>query len=246
MTLGADIMYCQTLLRSLMEVLQDKKYFSIARRGHAEEQHNLVHRPDLRGRRIPRLRPCVRLAFDQDRWIFAPKIEIVPLFDASADRNGEGRTEWDTSALEEELSGFLEFPPGMCIANGAATLEVIWIGHDVSPSGGHPFATGRFRQLVQKCCSVTGCRGVAAAAIVPSPLRERAAATSITPADTLRNVPRDQRFAHAHEPGSRAFGTQALCADPRTLKQQEQFVGEHFGFANARCAAQRRKPVALQ
>lgn len=115
-----------------MEVLQDEKYFSIVRRGHAEEQHNLVHPPDLRARGIPSLSPCVRFAFDQDWWIFASKIEIVPFFDASADRNGKSRTERGTGALEEEPSGLFEFATGLCVANGAAALEVIWTSHDVS------------------------------------------------------------------------------------------------------------------
>jgi hypothetical protein len=56
----------------------------------------------------------------------------VPFLDASTDRNGEPPTEWDTSGLEEQPSGFLEFATGVCIANGATTLEVVCIRHDAS------------------------------------------------------------------------------------------------------------------
>jgi hypothetical protein len=132
MTLCADVVCCQALLCSLMEVLQDEKYFSIVWRRHAEEQHNFVHPPDLRAWGIPRLCPCVRFTFDQDGWIFTSKIKIVPSLEASADRHGESRIQRDTSVLEEQPCGCFEFATGVRIANGAATLEIIWIGHDVS------------------------------------------------------------------------------------------------------------------
>jgi hypothetical protein len=147
MTLCADVVCCQALLCSLMKMLQDEEYFSIVRRGHAEEQHNLIHPPDLSARRFPRLCPCVRFAFDQDGWTFASKIEIMPFFEASADRNGESRTDCDTSVLEEKPSCFFELTTGVRIANGAAPLEVIWIGHDVS-SVRASICYGKFRQLV--------------------------------------------------------------------------------------------------
>src|SRR5271154_7053402 len=54
----------------------------------------------------------------------------------------------------------------------------------------------------------------------------------------------DDRLAHARELCARSPGANALSANPRSLKQQRQRIGEEIGLGNSRPAANIGEPDA--
>ena len=95
------------------------------RRCDAEQQHDLVQRPDFGAWRISAARPSVRFAFDKDWRSFATQVELVALLFSTSDEHAESWLKRDASFREEQLSGLLEFPACVSIANRTDALEIL-------------------------------------------------------------------------------------------------------------------------
>jgi hypothetical protein len=53
-------------------------------------------------------------------------------------------------------------------------------------------------------------------------------------------------FAHAQKPSCKSFGADALCSNAGSLKEQVQFVSQHFGVAQAGILAQPHEVRAVR
>jgi hypothetical protein len=54
------------------------------------------------------------------------------------------------------------------------------------------------------------------------------------------------RLAHVQEPRCKSFGSAALSGNAGSLQKEMQFVGQHFGLAQAGLLAQPHQPRSLR